>query len=47
LVKWGKVTGIVLAVLVVFGFGVYGFYKSSVMANDLGERVRKPIDSVV
>ena len=45
--KWGKVVGIVLAVLVALGFGLYSFYKSSVMVNDLGEKIRRPVDRVV
>ena len=45
--KWGKVVGIVLAVLVALGFGLYSFYKSSLMVNDLGEKIRRPVDRVV
>ena len=46
-VKWGKVVGIVLVVLLALGFGLYSFYKSSVMVNDLGEKIRRPVDGVV
>ena len=43
LVKWGKVVGIVLVVLLALGVGLYSFYKSSVMVNDLGEKIRRPV----
>ena len=43
LLKWGKVVGVVLVVLLALGVGLYSFYKSSVMVNDLGEKIRRPV----